>query len=366
MRVGVDGRSLVGAGGRGVAHHTAGLLGGAAAADSEVEWRVSLPAGASLPGGVAELPNVRGVRHGLPSRLLHGAGWLTGWPRLDRMLDADVVWLPAPAPVALTPGTPFVLTVHDLSFLERPEDFTGYERTWHRLARVDQLARDAARIAAVSGDAARAAIEQLGLEPERVVVVGQGPGDPGPALDEDEAARLRAELGVEAPYLLYIGALEPRKAPDVLAEAWSAARADGLRADLVAAGEGRLDASLREAGATLLGRVSRAQKAALYAGAMAVVLPSWLEGFGLTPLEGYAHGVPAIVSDLPALHETAGHGALFVPAGDAAALAAALLRMEREPALRVRLASAGAEALSRHSWIESGARLRELLEDALR
>jgi glycosyltransferase involved in cell wall biosynthesis len=364
VRVGVDGRSLVGVGGRGVAHHTAGLLGGAAAGDPGVEWRVSLPSGASLPSGIAELGNIEGVAHGLPSRLLHGIGALAGRPRLDRMLDADVTWLPAPAPVALSPDAPYVLTVHDLSFLERPEDFTGYERTWHRVARVEQLARGAARIAAVSEDAARAAVEQLGLEADRVVVVGQGPGDPGPALDESEAAAHREALGVTGPYVLYVGALEPRKAPDVLAAAWSRARSQGLRASLVVAGEGRLDAPLREAGAQLLGRVSRAEKAALYAGAMALVLPSWLEGFGLTPLEGFAHGVPAIVSDLAALHETAGGGALYVPPGDADALAAALLRLEGEPALRVRLASAGAEALSRHSWAEAGARLRDLLEEA--
>src|SRR5258705_6535845 len=98
MRVGVDGRSLVGAGGRGVAHHTAGLLGGAAAGDPDVEWRVSLPAGASLPTGIAELPNVVGVRHGLPSPLLHGVGSLTRWPRPHPMPPAPLAWRPGPPP----------------------------------------------------------------------------------------------------------------------------------------------------------------------------------------------------------------------------------------------------------------------------
>ena len=56
----------------------------------------------------------------------------------------------------------------------------------------------------------------------------------------------------------------------------------------------------------------------LYAGALAVVLPSWLEGFGLTPVEGLAAGTPAIVSDLPVLREVLGDGALYVQPGDAA------------------------------------------------
>ena len=59
-------------------------------------------------------------------------------PRIDRRLGGvDVVWLPAPAPVAV--GAPYVLTIHDLSFIERPRDFTAYERLWHRMARVDAL-----------------------------------------------------------------------------------------------------------------------------------------------------------------------------------------------------------------------------------
>ena len=49
------------------------------------------------------------------------------------------------------------------------------------------------------------------------------------------------------------------------------------------------------------------------------MLPSWCEGYGYPPLEGFAHGTPAIVSDLPALRETAGAGALYVPPGDVSA-----------------------------------------------
>ena len=118
MRVGVDGRSLAGDG-RGVAQYLSGMLEAMATAAPDVELRVLTPR----------------------SRVLHGAAALVGRPRLDRLLgDVDVVWLPAPAPVAVG-RTPFALTLHDLGFLERPGDFTRYERAWHRLARVGPLAR---------------------------------------------------------------------------------------------------------------------------------------------------------------------------------------------------------------------------------
>jgi glycosyltransferase involved in cell wall biosynthesis len=331
MRIGVDGRSLAG-GGRGVAQYLTGMLGAL-----EADVRILLPPGTTLPGGIA----AEVVRMRAPSRVVHGAAAVAGRPRLDRMLGpVDVVWLPAPAPVALG-RTPYALTLHDLSFLERPGDFTRYERAWHRLARVGRLARRAARVIAVSAATAAAARDRLGVE---AVVVPAGPGDPGPLGVTPRAGR----------YFLYVGALEPRKAIGALVAAHR-----GLDAELVLAGEGRVRA--QGPGVHVLGRVSREQKAALYAGALAVVLPSWCEGYGYTPLEGYAHGTPAIVSDLPALRETAGAGALYVPRGDVTALAAAMRELAGDEALRARLAAGGAAALRERTWEASARALREAL-----
>jgi glycosyltransferase involved in cell wall biosynthesis len=332
VRVGVDGRSLAG-GGRGVAQYLAGML----PALRGVELRIALPPGAAVPDGVdAEIVRLRA-----PSRVVHGAAAAFGRPRLDRILgDVDVVWLPAPAPVAVGRGTPVALTLHDLSFLERPADFTRYERAWHRLARIGSLARRS-RVIAVSAATAAAARERLGVAS---VVVPAGPGDPGPL---DVRAR-------DGRYFLYVGALEPRKALDRLVAAH-----DGLAEELVIAGEGRVRVGGR--GVRVLGRVSREDKAALYAGALAVVLPSWTEGYGYTPLEGYAHGTPAIVSDLPALRETAGGGALYVPPGDVAALAAAMRSVAGDEAVRGRLAASGAAALRERTWEASARALREAL-----
>jgi glycosyltransferase involved in cell wall biosynthesis len=341
MRVGIDGRSLAG-GGRGVAHYLEGML---AALDPSVEARVLLPRGARLTSAPA---NVTAVRHRAPSRALYGAAAVAGWPRLDRLLGAvDVVWLPAPAPVAVG-RTPYALTLHDLSFVERPGDFTRYERAWHRLARIGPLARRAARVLAVSGATAAAARARLGLAADRVLVVPAGPGDPGPTVAQETRY---------GRYFLFVGALEPRKALDRLVAAH-----DGLDAALVIAGEGRVRVHGR--GVHVLGRVTREQKAALYAGALAVVLPSWCEGYGYPPLEGYAHGTPAIVSDLPALRETAGAGALYVPPGDVAALRAALRELAGDDALRRRLAAGGAAALRDRTWEESARALCAALEEA--
>jgi glycosyltransferase involved in cell wall biosynthesis len=351
MRVGVDGRSLAGDG-RGVAAYAAGML---SALDGR-ELRVLLPRGAALPACAAAEP----VPHPAPSRLLHGAAAVARRPRLERLVGgADVVWLPAPAPVAIGHGTPIVLTVHDLSFLERPQDFTRYERAWHKLARTRAVARRAARVVTDTEAAARSVRERLGVPEDRIAVVGAGPGDPGAPVTPREIAAARARHGLPERYLLYLGALEPRKAVDVLAAAHARAGAD---AALVLAGEGRLVP--RGPGIHALGRVARADKAALLAGALAVVLPSRVEGYGYPPLEGYAHGTPAIASDLPALRETAGGGAVYVRPGDVAALVGALRELAHDEPRRRRLAERGAAALAGRTWEASARALHAVLEAA--
>src|SRR4051794_34830915 len=156
MRVGVDARHLTA--GRGVARYTRALLRALAAAHPEDEWLAFVPGRAPVRDAP---PGVHVVRHRLPGRALFGAAAVVRRPRLDRLLGGvDVVWAPAPAPLAVSDGVPLVLTVHDRSFEVRPGDFTPYERLWHRLARPRALARRAAAVVcdaeAVHDDLARA------------------------------------------------------------------------------------------------------------------------------------------------------------------------------------------------------------------
>jgi len=294
-----------------------------------------------------------------PGRARLAASALTGRPCLDRLAPAcDVAWVPAPAPVAVSSRTPYVLTVHDLSFEHRPADYSAYERLWHGLARPASLARGAARVVCVSEATRRDAIESWGIDAERAHTILSGPGRP-PA-----PGALPAFMPES--FVLAVGALEPRKLPRLLAAAHRSARADGLGAELVFAGDGPLRGELEEGGATVLGHVPDALLDAVYERALAVACVSREEGFGFTPLEALARGTPAIVADLPVFRETLGEGALRVPSGDAGALAAALVRIEREPALRERLVEAGRAAVGRLSWERAARETRALLAEAAR
>jgi glycosyltransferase involved in cell wall biosynthesis len=343
MRIGVDARHL--GQGRGVARYLERTLTQLARQFSGDEW-IAVVAGrerVELPPGVAL------ARTALPGRLVFAAGR----PTLERIAGGalDAVWMPAPAPVGLDGSAPLVLTVHDLSFEQRPRDFTAYERAWHRAGRLDALARGAARVVAVSGATREVAIARWGLEPDRVDVVHGGAGAlDDPALAPMGVADERIADGAR-PYLLAVGALEPRKAPELLLGAYARARAAGLDAELVFVGAGRLAGRLTgRPGVHVLGAVDAPVRDALLRGALAVVSPSWVEGFGLTPLEALAAGVPPVVCDLPVYDETLGPGALRFPVGDAPSLARALTRIAGDPALRAQIVSEGRAASAGLSW----------------
>jgi glycosyltransferase involved in cell wall biosynthesis len=168
--------------------------------------------------------------------------------------------------------------------------------------------------------------------------------------------------------VLFAGRLEREKGVEVLLRAW---RATGLQAPadaLVLCGEGPLQAPAAAAGALVLGPLAARQLRNSYAGSDVVVVPSvptrdFLEPWGLVVNEAFHQGVPVIATDAVGAaagglvqHERTG---LVVPAGDDAALAAALVRLRDDAGLRARLGAAAREAVAAYTpaaWAEGMAR----------
>ncbi len=354
MRIAVDARHLTA--GRGVARYTRRMLQALGEAFPGDERVAFVPGREPLPA----VPGTTSARHPLGGRILFGAAALTGRPRLDRLAgppSPDVVWLPAPAPVSLSVGMPYVMTVHDLSWVQRPSDFTPYERAWHALGRIRRSVERASAIAASSEATRDALVGEWAIPPERIRVVHLAPGLTPSGAPPPAPVTSR-------PFFLAVGGLEPRKAPDLLARAFAAARTRGLDADLVFAGSGRLADALAGDGVRIIQAPGDDELAGLYRGALALVAPAWLEGFGMTPVEAAAFGTPSIVADLPVYAETLGDAAVRVPPGDEAALADALLALAGDPARRARLAAQAAENVAGLSWDRVARETRAILAEA--
>ncbi|WP_242344533.1 glycosyltransferase family 4 protein [Anaeromyxobacter terrae] len=251
-------------------------------------------------------------------------------------LPVDQAWLPISAAYARVdllhslafPTPPLwrgrsAMTVHDATPWLHPETSSVGMRWYYRPLFPQALAR-AAAVFTVSNAAKADLVSAAGVPAERIHVTPNGV-DP-------QFFEARAPEGPRAPYVLAVGTLEPRKNLPVLLDAFRLLRKEGRDLQLVIVGRsgwaqslplGELAPHVR-----LTGSVPEAELPALYAGAACFVMPSLYEGFGLPLAEAMAAGVPAVASDIPALHEVGGEAVRYAnplePASFAAAVGAAL------------------------------------------
>jgi glycosyltransferase involved in cell wall biosynthesis len=216
---------------------------------------------------------------------------------------------------------PQVVTLHDVIPLRRRSE---YLRTGLRF-RLRYLAVQRATMVVVPTEAVAAdAVERLGLERDRVRVVGEAAAAAFAPRSADEVAAVRARHGVPGKYLLWVGGLqhpEPRKRVAALVSA-------PRTLPLVLAGPASRWAHELD-GVIVTGHVPDDDLAALYTGARALVFASDDEGFGLPPVEALACGTPVAACDVPALREVLGDRATFVDRDDLAGLIVAAERAER-------------------------------------
>ena len=178
------------------------------------------------------------------------------------------------------------------------------------------------------------------------------------------ADELRRRHGVpEGPYFLHVGGARVRKNVPLLLRAFAAYRDAGGRAALVMAGPGRA-AALRESVARM-GYVHDDLLVALYDGALALVVSSESEGFGIPVLEAMARGTAVVSSPAGGLPEAAGGAAMIVEPPDASAFAEAMARVERDGPLRHDLGRRGRERAASARWEDSAARLVAVLAEAV-
>jgi glycosyltransferase involved in cell wall biosynthesis len=266
-----------------------------------------------------------------------------------------------------------------MAFKLFPETAPHGTRQW--LERLDEVAPRATRIIAVSEATKRDLLELSKVQPERVVVIPHGIDvDRFRPASRDAVERARRRFGVDGPYLLYLGGIEPRKNIPRLLAAFAEVDAD-VRPTLVLAGGGvawnpegmdatkdalaKLPEQVRRR-VVMTGYVSEEDKVALLSGAAALVYPSLYEGFGLPVLEAMACRTPVLTSDVGALPEVAGEAALLVPPTDVEAIAVGMDRLLRDAPLRDRLVQAGAARVGAFRWEDAARRTAEVLRDAAR
>jgi glycosyltransferase involved in cell wall biosynthesis len=334
--------------------------------DSEIEK-------ALLAFGLTEIVP---VRIPIPRPLLYDTWNVLGFPPLGRLSpelrDMDLVHAPSLA-VPPRSGVPLIVTVHDAAPLAYPDTYPWRGRWFHKRG-FEAAARRADVIIAPSEAAAAEITSRTRILMERVRIVPHGVNSL--AVGEGLVAATRSVLGLgDAPYVLWVGTLEPRKNLKVLVQAFrSIVESASLPHRLVIVGPrgwlGTAEAIAKPASELgdrvhFTGPVRADRLLALYHGADLFAFPSIHEGFGLPVLEAMAQSTAVVCSDIPVLREVAGDAARFVPADDPDAWAAELVELLGDDATRSVLEGRGRERAASFTWERCVARTREVYREVL-
>jgi glycosyltransferase involved in cell wall biosynthesis len=365
--------------GAGIGRYTRELIRAAVPRDRTLRYRLFYAAG-GLPADAPYVADLRALAAANPNVSVHAL------PISPRLLT--ILWqrarLPLPverlvgrldllhAPDFVLPPTRArtILTVHDLTFMVRPESADARLRRY-LMAAVPRSLRRADRVL-VDSQATAADLERLlGVAGPHVRLLYPGVDPRFQPMPVTATEPVRAALGLPAHFLLFVGTLEPRKNVPRLIAAFAQIAADPQYADLHLVIAGRRGWLYDEIFATVerlglhnrvqfLDFVADQQLPALYNLARAFVYPSVYEGFGFPALEALACGTPVVTANVASLPEVVGTAAVLVDPYDVTAIAQGIAAALQNAAS---LRAAGPPQAQRFNWAASGAALIEVYRD---
>jgi glycosyltransferase involved in cell wall biosynthesis len=300
------------------------------------------------------------------------------FPWFLRRLRPDLVHIPLNNVPVFMPR-PYVVTIHDMSSLV----FDYGENTGDRL-HLWRFRRGLLRancVIAVSGATRRDVLHLLNIPADRVRKIYNAL-DPVFASRESEerCEEILARYQMQRPFVLYAGAVNPRKNIARIVEAFAVLRQDlsshpkykELRMVIIGDQMSKFPALRRAVHQSrvnevvrFLGFVKREELKVFYQSAEAFVFPSLYEGFGLPPLEAMAMGTPVVTSGVSALPEVVGDAAMIVKPENVFDIARGIREVLTDPALRASLIAKGEQQAKKFSWYDTARMVLQVYRDVL-
>jgi glycosyltransferase involved in cell wall biosynthesis len=295
-------------------------------------------------------------------------------------LAPDMVLLTSLFEAAVTDVTdlPTAMVTYDLIPLVRRDlylDDNPALESWY-LGKLEQLKR-ADLLLAISLRTRNDCLDHLSFAEKRVVTIGAGidPRFRPIEIAYEEALTLRRAFGLDWPFLLYVGGIDPRKNIEGLIDAFAALPVEVRRrhqlAVVCAASDHECqrllrraaDAGLPKGALVMTGAVSDDVLIKLYNLCRLFVFPSLYEGFGLPPAEAMACGAPVIAAAAGSLPEVIGRPDALFPPEDTALFAARILAGLSDEQWRAEMVLHGIERARSFDWDEVGRRALEAIEE---
>ena len=291
----------------------------------------------------------------------------------------DVLWMPMAAlPIVRRKNLKTVVTIHDLAFKYFPEYFLSSDlRKLNFLA--DLAITKSNKIIAVSESTKKDILKfypEVSADKIKVIHHGFSAHVFSEKRSIERENELKKEFGIEGNYILYSGALQPRKNIGRLIEAFEMLKAtekpEFASLKLVLAGEKAWLAEDIEKKAKnspyshdiiMPGRLKFCDVGHLFRGAGVFVYPSLDEGFGISVLEAFATGVPLVTANNSSLPEAGGDAALYFDANNVIELSAQIERALSDEKLRADLIAKGKKQLEKFSWEKCARETLEYLKD---
>lgn len=309
------------------------------------------------------------------------AAWATFFARHG----IELLIFTADSELAPKVGVPYIAAVHDIQHRLQPEfPEVSADGEWERReTRIGATVAGATTLL-VDSEVGREdlldAYGQLEIDPEAVRVLPFLPASPsGDRPSEAEISRVRARHDLPEEYLFYPAQFWPHKNHIGIVEALGVLAARGQRPHVVFAGthsgalreqtHAEVMARATELGVRAyvhdLGYVQDADMAPLYAGALALVMPTFFGPTNIPVVEAWALACPVITSDIRGVREQAGGAAILVDPRAAESIAQGMESVITDEDLRVRLIHAGAHRLARYPREEYVSRLRSAIAFAV-
>ncbi len=341
----------------GVSHYTAHLLDALSKQDGGWRWALlsSRPPASPIPANVELASGWR-----IHNRSL----WIQfALPLIVSRLQPHLChFTNSIAPLYLS--CPYAVSVYDMSLYLYPR-LQPQRSLWLVRTILPAVTRRAAAVITVSESSKKDMVRLLGLPADKVHVIhGAAGGEFRLIQDPAELERVKRKYGLDAPFILSVSTLEPRKNTARLVAAFSELRRRGRREQLVLVGQlgwhyrpllKQIEQSGVKDAIRLLGYVPGEDLPAIYNLARVVAFPSLYEGFGLPIVEAMSCGVPVLTGNTSAMAEVGAGAALLVDPFSENEIEQGLHRLLTGDSLRDELREAGLVRAAQFSWIGAAA-----------
>lgn len=280
-------------------------------------------------------------------------------PKIYRELQGTLIYSPLPE-APLYSKSRYLVMCHDLiplRFPRRTSPLTNYFRYV-----VPLVLQQAEHIICNSQATANDLIDYYHIPADKITPILLG-------YDTANFYPRDAVLPIQQPYFLYLGRQDPYKNLAGLLAAFAAMPVTDCSLAIAGTADPRFTPQLQQQAAELgidcrliwLDYLDYRELPAIISKAIALVFPTFWEGFGLPVLEAMACGTPVITSNLASLPEITNDAAILIDPYDTDAIAFAMTDLARDEGMRSQLRQLGLQQARKFSWAETGAATKQIL-----